>query len=134
MKYHWHEEISESFGKIFRPVAEIHVKDKNNIWRAITMYVDSGADISIISRDFGELFGHKLEKGRKIKLKGIGDIHIIAYVHKMEMLIGTHAALVEVAIAVNNDVPNVIGRRGLFDIFEIQFKNKKQQTWFLRKQ
>ncbi|MFH1617716.1 MAG: hypothetical protein ABIB65_04000, partial [Candidatus Margulisiibacteriota bacterium] len=70
--YLWREDISESFGKIKRPIAEVHIRDKNKIWRAITMIVDSGADITIIARSFGELFGHNVEKGRKIRLKGIG--------------------------------------------------------------
>ena len=69
IKYDWHEEYSESFGLIKRPVAEIHMKDKNGIWRAITMYVDSGADVSIIQNSFGELFGHNVNKGRKIRLR-----------------------------------------------------------------
>ncbi|MFH1386909.1 MAG: hypothetical protein ABIH50_04520 [bacterium] len=30
IKYNWHEESSESFGIVKRPVAEIHILDKNN--------------------------------------------------------------------------------------------------------
>lgn len=132
IKYQWHDEASESFGVVKRPVAEVHIRDKNGIWRALTMYIDSGADVSIMMKSFGELFGHDVRKGRKIRLKGIGPIHIIAYVHKMDMLIGNHESNIEVAIAENDEVPNILGRRTLFDAFEIQFKNKKQQTWFLK--
>jgi len=133
IKYHWHDEASESFGMVKRPVAEVYVRDKNGIWRALTMYVDSGADVSIMMRSFGELFGHDLKKGRKIRLKGIGPIHITAYVHRMEILVGRHMAAIDVAIAEDDSVPNVLGRRGLFDLFEIQFKNVEKQTWFLRR-
>lgn len=133
IKYRWHEELSESFGVIKRPVAELHIKDKSNVWRAINMYVDSGADISIIRRDFGELFGHDVKKGRKIELKGIGEAIVIAYIHKMDLLVGKHEIKVEIAIAENDKVPNVLGRKIIFDIFEIQFKNIKQCTQFIRK-
>jgi hypothetical protein len=74
IEYQWREEASESFGKVKRPIARVHIKDKNGQWRAISMLVDSGADVSIITRSYGELFGH----------------------------------------------------------FEIQFKNKKQQTRFIK--
>lgn len=133
IKYQWHDEVSESFGLVKRPVAEVHIRDKNKIWRALTMYVDSGADVSIMMKSFGELFGHEVKKGRKIRLKGIGPVHITAYLHKMEVLIGKHIETIEVAIAEDDNVPNVIGRRGLFDLFEIQFKNIEKQTWFIRR-
>ena len=132
IKYDWHEEYSESFGLIKRPVAEIHIKDKNNIWRAITMYIDSGADISIIKKSFGELFGHDIKKGRKIRLKGISKEEVIAYIHKMDLLIGTHEIGIEVAIAESDDIPNILGRKDVFHLFEVQFKNRKQCTRFLK--
>jgi len=133
IEYRWREEGSESFGKVRRPVAEVHIKDKNNEWRAITMLVDSGADVSIISKSYGELFGHDLKKGRKIKLKGIGEDEVVAYIHKMDMLVGKHEVSIEVAVASVDLKVNILGRRNLFDLFEIQFKNKKQETWFLKK-
>ena len=97
------------------------------------MYVDSGADISIIPREHGELFGHNVKKGRKIRLKGVGPEHISAYVHKMDLLIGNHEIELDVAIAENNEVPKILGRKVVFDLFEVQFKNIKQQTRFIRK-
>ncbi|MBI5700768.1 hypothetical protein HZC34_02825 [Candidatus Saganbacteria bacterium] len=129
----WLEEYSESFGSVYRPVAEVYMKDKSKVWRAINMYVDSGADISIMTKDHGELFGHDINKGKKIRLKGIGSGHINAYIHKMELLIGKHEIEVDVAIAENNEVPNVLGRKIIFDLFEIQFKNIKKHTCFIRK-
>jgi hypothetical protein len=133
IKYQWHEESSESFGLLKRPVAEIHIKDCHHIWRAITMYIDSGADVSIMMRSFGELFGHEVKKGKKIRLKGVGPAHINAYIHKMEILIGEDAVPVEVAIAEDDSVPNILGRKHIFDIFEITFNNKEQHTSFLKK-
>ncbi|MFH1386908.1 MAG: hypothetical protein ABIH50_04515 [bacterium] len=97
------------------------------------MYVDSGADVSIMMRSFGELFGHDLNKGKKIRLKGIGPNHINAYVHNMDVLIGKHTELIEVAIAENDNMPNILGRRNVFDLFGIRFMNLEQQTWFQKR-
>ena len=133
IEYRWREEGSESFGKVKRPVAEVHIKDKNGQWRAITMLVDSGADVSIISKSYGELFGHNLKKGRKIRLKGIGEDEVLAYLHKMEMLIGKHEVNLEVAIASVDLKVNVLGRMDIFSLFEIQFKNLKECTRFVRR-
>lgn len=131
--YLWRDEASESLGRVKRPVAEVHLKDKNNIWRAVTMLIDSGADISVLSRGYGELFGHNVEKGRPIRLKSIQGTFLQAYIHNMEMLVGEQAVAVEVAISKEDDIRNVMGRKSLFDLFEIHFKNKKQETWFFRK-
>lgn len=130
--YDWLEEYSESFGIVKRPVAGIHIKDRNSLWRAITMYVDSGADVSIMQSSFGELFGHTVKKGRRIRLKGVGKEEICAYVHKMDLLIGSHEIRTDVAIGENDDVPNILGRKDIFNLFEVQFKNKEEATRFLR--
>jgi len=128
----WREELSESFGRIMRPVAEVFIKDKRGMWRALTMYIDSGADACVMSRSFGELFGHDIEKGRSIRMKGFGEEEIRAYVHNMEFKLGKHEIKVKVAIAENDNVPNVLGRTDVFNLFEIQFKNQKQCTRFLK--
>lgn len=133
IEFSWREEISESFGIIKRPIAEVFIKDKKGTWRALTMYVDSGADTSVISRSFGELFGHNVERGRRIRMKGFGEEEIVAYVHNMEFKIGKYEFDVNVAVAENDKVPNVLGRKDVFDLFEIQFKNQKKATRFLRR-
>ncbi len=97
------------------------------------MLVDSGADISIITRSFGELFGHNVEKGKPIQFEGIGKEEITAYIHKMNLRIGKHEIEIDVAIANNDDVAyNVLGRKDIFNLFEIQFKNKDESTHFIK--
>lgn len=129
----WREEISLSFGKIKRPVAEIYIKNNKKQWRALTMYIDSGADATVISRSFGELFGYNVNKGKKIRMKGFGEEEIIAYVHDAEFKIGQHRIRANIAIADHDKVPNVLGRKDIFDLFEIHFKNLKECTRFIRR-
>ncbi|MDD4178642.1 MAG: retropepsin-like aspartic protease [Candidatus Margulisbacteria bacterium] len=130
--FSWREDLSESFGKVKRPVAEIFVKDKAGNWRALTMIVDSGADASVINRSFGELFGHDLEKGRPIKIKGFGEQEIAAYVHNMRLKIGEDELDAKVVIADIEKGPNVLGRKDIFNVFEIQFKNIAECTRFIK--
>lgn len=129
----WREELSESFGKVKRPIAGVSIKAKDGKWHALTMYIDSGADASVLSRSFGELFGHNVKQGQRIRMKGFGEEEIIAYVHTMDIKIGEHAIEAKVAVAENNNVPNVLGRKDIFDLFEIQFKNTRKLTRFIRK-
>lgn len=128
----WRDELSESFGKVKRPIAEIFAKDKDNNWRALTMYVDSGADTCVLNRSFGELLGHNLTKGKKIRMKGFGEEEIIAYVHTLELKIGEHEINAKFAIADSDKVPNVLGRKDIFDTFEIHFKNRETCTRFIK--
>lgn len=130
--FSWREELSESFGKIKRPTAEIFVKDKNNNWRALTMYIDSGADASVINRSYAELFGHNVKAGKRIRMKGFGEEEINAYLHTMKFLIGRHEVEVRVAVAENDKVPNVLGRIDIFNVFEVQFKNINECTRFIK--
>lgn len=130
--FSWREDLSESFGKVKRPVAEIFIKDKEGSWRALTMIIDSGADASVMNRSFGELFGHDIAKGRRIRMKGFGEGEIIAYVHTMMLKIGEHEIEAKVAITDIEKGPNVLGRKDIFNAFEIQFKNLEECTRFLR--
>jgi len=129
----WREELSESFGKVKRPIAGVFIKAKGGDWHAMTMYIDSGADASVLSRSFGELFGHNVKQGQRIRMKGFGEEEIIAYVHTMEIKIGGHVIKAKVAVAENDNVPNVLGRKDVFNLFEIQFKNIIEVTRFIRK-
>ena len=132
IEFAWREELSESFGKIKRPIAEVYIKDEKGNWRALTMYIDSGADASVLNRSIGELFGHNIEKGKRIRMKGFGEEEIVAFVHTMEIKIGNHEIEAKVVVAENDKVPNVLGRTDIFNIFEIQFKNQKECTRFIK--
>lgn len=129
--YQWRDEISTSLGRVKRPYAEIRMMDQKSNWHAITMLIDSGADITIVARSIGELYGHNVEKGKEIDLKGIGKAGVKAYIHKMTLLIGDHEVEVDVAVAQDDSVAqNILGRKDVFDFFEIHFK--KESTHFIR--
>lgn len=128
--FNWREEASQIFGKIKRPIAEIFVKDTSGIWRALTLYVDSGADVTILRRSYGDLLGLDVEKGRPAKFRGFGKEEIQTFLHDLDLKIGNNEIKTKVAICQDDSVPNVLGRVSVFDKYIISFLNGKEQTSF----
>jgi len=59
---HEYREEKSSLGKVLRPVAEV-ILIKENLKVAMPMYIDSGADISMIPLRFGRALGFKQNEG-----------------------------------------------------------------------
>jgi len=65
---HEFREEKSSLGKVLRPVAEV-VLEKDDFSVGIPMYIDSGADISMIPLRFGRALGFKQEEKDTIQVK-----------------------------------------------------------------
>lgn len=59
---HKFREEKGSLGIVLRPVAEV-ILEKDGFSVGIPMYIDSGADISMIPLRFGKALGFKQERG-----------------------------------------------------------------------
>ena len=68
------------------------------------MLVDSGADISIFSKRIGDIMGVDVEQGDEKIFRGIVG-ELIAYVHRIQMLINGRMVETRVAFAIS-EVPN----------------------------
>jgi len=88
IEFNFKEEQSRIFGPILRPVARIIlINRKNEVPEHV--YVDSGADITLIPKSVGELLGFKIEESDKIEeMKGIGDYGIPVIIKKLKIKIG----------------------------------------------
>ncbi|RLI89567.1 MAG: hypothetical protein DRO62_01270 [Candidatus Altiarchaeales archaeon] len=42
---------------VYRPVADVEFKSKNNEWIELHPYIDSGADVTLFPLSFGRLLG-----------------------------------------------------------------------------
>lgn len=63
----YREEQSKIFGRIYRPVARVKFKfggERIPEW----MYVDSGADITLIPRSVGDLLGFEVNKSKIVDI------------------------------------------------------------------
>lgn len=126
----WKLEKSRVLGFIKRPVAEISFKSGDNEWQPIVLYVDSGADITVLKRSFGELIGIDIEKGQEAEFGGVSAHKIITYIHQVDLKIGDDEVSIKAAFASNDIPPNLLGRIDIFNHFDIQFKSKTEETCF----
>jgi len=111
------------------PIARIKfISDKEEYLCEII--VDSGADITLIPKSFGELLGFSF-KGEKIReIRGIGE-GVIPYVIKIAVVkIGKYKFNSRIGIALIEEIPLILGRLDIFDQFDIEFKQKTRLTIF----
>jgi len=85
------------------------------------MYVDSGADISLVPRNFGSLLGLDLT-GNLGHIRGIGEAIVPLSLQNVEFRVEEHEIKVKIAVALINEVPYVLGRFDFFKLFKISFQ------------
>jgi hypothetical protein len=92
---------------------------------------DSGAFISIAPVSLANILGLNLTDGPTIQLSGVGGSIILAYVHSLNIQIGTDLYQgVTVAIAPTESVPFLIGRVNFWDLASINIDNVQRQVCF----
>ncbi len=117
------KETSSSLGTVYRPIAKIGLKDANGDLFELSMLVDSGADITILSRRIGDIMGVDVEQGEEKTFRGIVG-EMIAYVHKIPLFINGEEIETRVAFALS-EIPNLLGRLDIFKNFEITFRKEE---------
>ncbi len=93
------------------------------------MYIDSGADMTLIPSDFGRLLGMDLKKNRTT-LAGVTGAPMKVSLQSTEIKIGASVHKAKVAVALRNNVPYLLGREGVFNAFKITFEEYKSLTRF----
>ena len=95
------------------------------------MYVDSGADMTLVPSDFGKLLGMDLSKNRSL-LAGVAGAPLRVSLQSAEVKIGSALDRAMIAVAATNNVPYLLGREGLFKAFKITFEEYRGLTSFAR--
>lgn len=103
-----------------RPVARIFLNAQND-WQPFRVYIDSGADISLFTRNDAEYLGLQLNQGGYYPIIGVGRLLIPAYLHMVKMKIGESVLDVKAAFADSDEVPRLLGRKNVFSNFKITF-------------
>jgi len=85
------------------------------------MYVDSGADISLVPRNFGALLDLDLNKNLG-QIRGIGDAIVPLSLQDVSFKVDDCAVKVKIAVALIDQVPYVLGRYDFFKLFKISFQ------------
>ncbi len=131
VSFSYRREFSHVLGEILRPVASVEVRAVRGHWFPALMYVDSGADMSLVPSDFGKLLGMDLSKN-KASLAGVTGAALRVSLQSAEVKIGNAVEKAKVAVATRNDVPYLLGREGLFKAFKITFEENRRLTTFTR--
>lgn len=117
--------------QVLRPVADVWLK-KGNSWIEFHPYIDSGADVSLIPLSLGELLGFEVNKDKIEEIGGIKGAVPVIY-KRWPMKIGSETLKVLFAWALIEEVPPLLGRADIFEVFEVTFKQKKRKIIFKRK-
>jgi len=124
------EEKSNLVPIILRPVAKVKIKgDSDEI--TLEMYVDSGADITLLSYSVGIALGFKIWSEEEIKtLGGVVGNKISVVIRKVKMKIGEKEFEARVAWCLSENVPLILGRLDVFERFKITFDQKARKVIF----
>jgi len=123
----YRKEKSSTFGVIFRPVAKVVLEDEFDQW----LYVDSGADITLIPLSVGDLIGlRRLKQDKLRRIMGVGKSSIPINVKTISMRIGPMSFRARVAWSQVEEVPLLLGRTDVFRKFSVTFREKEGITIF----
>ena len=129
VSFPYRRERSALLGEVLRPVASVQVRGRRGPWYPALMYVDSGADLTLVPEDFGRLLGMDLTENSEL-ITGVAGSPVRVSIQQAEVWIGGRIAKAKIAVAMRNDVPYLLGREGLFRLFKIVFEEYKAQVRF----
>lgn len=127
--FKYREESLGDKGKMNRPVADVYLKTKDNFWLEFHPYIDSGADVTMIPLSLGKLVGFEIDESKIQQIGGIRGSVPVIYT-KAALKIGGKEINCQVAWALIEDVPPLLGRTDIFDSFKITFEQKKEVITF----
>jgi hypothetical protein len=120
----WEER--SGIGIVLRPVAEV-ILENNGFAVEIPMYIDSGADVSMIPFRFGRALGFKQEEGDTIQeIKGVSGIGVPYVLKKVILVLNGKKLEVRMAWALVEEVPMLMGRMDIFDKFRVIFDERNR--------
>ncbi len=129
VSFPYRRESSRLLGEVLRPVASVQIRSAKGEWFHTLMYVDSGADLSLIPRDFGKLLGMNLNQNRG-SIAGVSGAQLGVSVQSTGVRIGNTVIEAKIAIAMKNDVPYLLGRDSIFRLFRIVFEEYRSRVRF----
>jgi hypothetical protein len=114
----------------WQPTYSITLKHQNR-QRQLKMLVDSGADFSLMPKQLGLDLGYQVGE-EEVMAKGEGIGGEVNYVlRKIEISINDRTFIAPIAWLQTEDVAEILlGREVVFDIFDIEFKQRDRQIIF----
>lgn len=123
------EPLGKKSGYILRPVADVSLKTRSGTWIEYHPYIDSGADVSLIPLSLGKLLGFRLDRTKVEQIGGIrGSVPVVNV--SVPMKIGSHEFVADAAWALLENIPPLLGRTTVFDIYRVTFEQPHHQILF----
>ena len=112
------------------------VLKRNDIQLEERMLIDSGADISVISKQTGLDLGLTIQaEDYQQSAEGVGGGTIIYLTKVIQIIIDNHTLSIPVAWLLEDEVEEmIIGREIVFDIFDIEFKQADEEIIFRKRE
>ena len=131
IRFNFQVEASELYGRVPRPTAEVHLRTGRNSWQLYFMYVDSGADYSIVSESVGTLLGFVKRRGEHVyRSRGIAG-SVPCLMRRVQMRIGPNELEADLGWAQSDEVPLLLGRHDVFDKFDVTLRQRLSETEFV---
>ena len=123
--FHYKKEPARIPGQfVHRPVAEIHLQAISGRWIKFNPYIDSGADVTLVPLSLGRLLGLEIDKSKIEEIGGIRGSVPVIYA-EVRLKIGEKEILTQIAWALIEEVPPLLGRADIFDSFKVTFEQSK---------
>lgn len=128
--FRYRKEPSVIAGQVMRPVADI-VLECGRLRVEAAMYIDSGADITMIPLGLGKALGLKQAPGDEIlEIKGVSGTGVPYILKKAVIILNGEKLKIRLAWALIEEVPLLLGRMDVFPHFRITFDEKRALVTF----
>lgn len=122
---------SEIYGTVHRPGAKVYILTERGTWLPHSMLVDTGADYTLLPRSIGEFLGFRRKADERLyRAGGVGGGTIRVVMRRVMMRLGRHEFSADVGWSDSDEVPLLLGRSDVFDLFDVHFLQRERVTEF----
>jgi hypothetical protein len=111
-------------------MARVEIQAADNSWLVFRLHVDSGSEITVMGATEAARLGLTQPNGNFAVIQGVGGGAVDAFIHRVQMRIGTNEFECRIAFATSDTVPLILGREDVFTTFKICYDDVKQRTEF----
>ena len=117
--------LYESFGFVQEPKVTMPLKTTRG-YVDTTFLLDSGAVVSTLPLQAAQDTGVDLSRAKRITLQGFSGVPSFAYLDKIIIKIGNTDYELPATFTESNATTYILGRKGLFDDFSINFDHEER--------
>ena len=131
IQFRYRRESSIITGEVLRPVADVILESgKSKV--EVAMYIDSGADITMVSLELGKVLGFKQLSTDEIReIKGVSGGGVPYLLKKVYLTLNGKKLRIRLAWALIEEVPLLLGRLDIFSKFRITFDEAQESMFFI---